>query len=101
MRIDYPGPKSAKVKSFYELPDFQGVWILPLHFSVTNQTLIEKGGRETNNQETYFHFMSQKRDMPSFILWLIIFIQMGAETAEETFLILGSTLIVSTVYTQK
>lgn len=30
-----------------------------------------------------FSFMSQKRDMSSFILWLRIVIQMEAETAEE------------------
>lgn len=48
-----------------------------------------------------FSFLSLKRDMPSFILWLIIFIQVEAEAAERMFLILGSTLIVSTFYTQK
>ena len=45
--------------------------------------------------------MSQKRDTSSFILWLIIFIRMEAKTAEEMFLVSGSTLIVSTFYTQK
>lgn len=39
--------------------------------------------------------------MSSFILWLIIFIQMEVKTAERMFFILGSTLIVSTFYTQK
>lgn len=47
-----------------------------------------------------FSFMSQKHDMSHFILWLIIFIQMGAETVEEMFLMFSSTLIVSTFYTQ-
>lgn len=39
--------------------------------------------------------------MSSLILWLIIFIQMEAETAEQIFLIFSSTLIVSTFYAQK
>lgn len=45
--------------------------------------------------------MSQKQDTSRFILWLIIFIQMGAENAEEMFLVFSSTLIVSAFYTQK
>lgn len=48
-----------------------------------------------------FSFLSLKRDMSSFILWLIIFIQIEATAAERIFLVLGSTLIVSTFYTQK
>lgn len=44
--------------------------------------------------------MTQKHDVSRFILWWIIFIQMGAETAEEMFLMFSSTLIVSTFYTQ-
>lgn len=56
---------------------------------------------EMKDSGKMFSFISQKRDMPSFILWLIIFIQMETKTAEGMFFILGSTLIVSTFYTQK